>query len=680
MAHRILGLDIGNRGIKLAIVDKTLRVAALTGWDEEPIPAGADDTVRSEALRRLLARNARPDDVLSTGLPAQLCLHRTLMFPFRDDKAIAEAVGFELENHIPTPLSDLIIGHVTLREKDGQSEVLAVAAPRGKVERQLEMLKGAGLDARRLNLNSLSYASLVRSLPDMATGTTMLVDIGTRTSEVVVLEDGRTQFLRSLSVGAEHIAELMAVHLPPPGGHVSLLLEEQGLLLSPGETPDTPEERERNDATAAAMAPLLRELRQTMAAWLRKSHTRPDRLLVTGGMTRLRGLLDYLEYNLGMAVMPVRLGDLAHVQVPNVAQLSETGALAVALALEAADARADQNVDFRQGELAYEGDFQVLRARLPQIAAFFVIALCLLGIRTSLTYRALLTEETQQFTQMQSVSKAVTGKTAHSFEELRKELGREPKVDMAGLYPDMSAFKVLEEISKIIDKVTEPPDFVPPGGPGDPGLPQVEARTPPDLGRMADPAMMGRQGFRGVPGLNGAPPIRGAVSQADDDAGDTSPSRHRRAIVPKVPTDPGSTLTPPPAGGRPGAAGAPGDAGEGGDKPEKDGPFTGHKIELSAMQIERNNATIRGDADSQDALLALQQAIDAHRCFGKAKSSADRITFERHRDWFKFTIQFEIACPQADAVPAKGKKGDKGDADGAKAGKAKADEASDEEE
>ena len=141
-----------------------------------------------------------------------------------------------------------------------------------------------------------------------------------------------------------------------------------------------------------------------------------------------------------------------------------------------------------------------------------------------------------------------------------------------------------------------------------------------------------------------------------------------------------STLTPPPAGGRPGAAGAPGDAGEGGDKPEKDGPFTGHKIELSAMQIERNNATIRGDADSQDALLALQQAIDAHRCFGKAKSSADRITFERHRDWFKFTIQFEIACPQADAVPAKGKKGDKGDADGAKAGKAKADEASDEEE
>jgi len=671
MAHRILGLDIGSRGIKLAIVDKTLRVAALTGWDEEPLAAGADDATRSDALRRLLARNSRPDDVLATGLAAQRCLHRTLTFPFRDDAAIAEAVGFELENHIPTPLSDLVLGHVTLREKDGASEVLAVAAPRAKVEQHLELLRSAGLDARHLSLNSLSYASLVRSLPDMATGTTMLVDIGTRTSEVVVFEAGRTQFLRSLSVGAEHMAELMAVHLPTAGAHVADLLEEHGLLLPPGQAPDTPEERARHDATAAAMAPLLREVRQTLAAWLRKSHTRPDRLLLTGGMTRMRGLLDHMEYNLGMAVVPVRLGDLPNVQLANVERLSETGALAVALALEAADAHADQNVDFRQGELAFEGDFQVLRAKLPQLAAFVVIALCLLGVRTSLTYRALSTEESQQFTQMQSVSKAVTGKVAHNFEELRKELGREPKVDMAGMYPDMSAFKVLEEVSKIIDKVTEPPDFVPPGGPMDPGVPQLEARTRPDLGRMTDPAMLGRQGFRNAAALENSVAQRAPQTQEEEDAGDMSAARHRRFQMPVPPADPGGALVPPAAGRPPSADGA-----QDGETAEKDGPFTGHKVELSALQIERNNATLRGDADSQDALLALQQAIDAHRCFGKAKSSSDRITFERHRDWFKFTIQFEIACHAPDAARAKGK----GDGTDSRAIKAKADDAADEEE
>jgi hypothetical protein len=97
----------------------------------------------------------------------------------------------------------------------------------------------------------------------------------------------------------------------------------------------------------------------------------------------------------------------------------------------------------------------------------------------------------------------------------------------------------------------------------------------------------------------------------------------------------------------------------------------GHKLELASVQIERNSATVRGDADSQEALLALQQALDLHRCFGKVKSSSDRITFERHRDWFKFTIQFEISCPAADKEPS-------ADKEPGKAGKAKTSTGSDE--
>ena len=51
MAHRILGLDIGRSALKLAIVDKTLRQAALTGWDEEPLPHEASSETRAAALK-----------------------------------------------------------------------------------------------------------------------------------------------------------------------------------------------------------------------------------------------------------------------------------------------------------------------------------------------------------------------------------------------------------------------------------------------------------------------------------------------------------------------------------------------------------------------------------------------------------------------------------------------------
>jgi type IV pilus assembly protein PilM len=646
MAHRILGLDVGNRAIKLAIVDKTLRQTVLSGWDQEPVPAGANEPERIEALRRLLLRNVRPDDVIAVGMPSSVVMHRTLLFPFRDDKAIAEAVGFELENHIPTPLSDLVVDQVRLGEKDAQTEVLAVAAPIKEVERWIEMLRTAGTDPRRLGLNGLAYASLLRMLPACATGTTMLVDVGVRTAEVVVTQEGQTQYLRSLSLGTEAIAAGFATHFQGVAASDEAFAQHAWLLPA-GALPESQNERLLHEATVAALAPLLRELRQTLSAWMRRAHTRPDRIVLTGGLARLAGLHEYLERFLGVPVEPVRLDTLPDQRLSDAAELGDIAAVAVSQALASAEARPGQDVDFRQGELAYEGDFKVLRARLPQMVAFVVIALCLLGIRTSLTWRTLLSEQDQQLQQLTVVSKAVTGKPAASFEDLRKELKREPAIDVAGLYPDLSAFKVLEEISTIIDKVTEPPDFtvplispVLPGQTPPPGPAEAEAPQRPDP--AMDPSAMRRAQFRAQPAPDPS------AAGADGRPGASGAGRPPSGVDDK----------------KRGDKSAKGEDEDGAAKAAKD-EHAGHQIELASVQIERNGGTVRGDADTQDALLALQQAIEGHRCFSKAKSSSDKISFERHNGWYKFTIQFEIACPaetkgKPKAGETKGKgKGDK---------------------
>lgn len=669
MAHRILGLDIGSRAIKLAIVDKTLRQTALVGWDQEPVPAGADAATRLEAIRRLLARTLRADDVVAVGMPTSQCMHRTLQFPFRDDKAISEAVGFELENHIPTPLSDLVIDQVRLGEVEGQTEVLAIAAPRKVVERWIDMLREAGTDPRRLGVNGLAYASLIRQLPGLAVGTTMLVDVGVRNADVVVTRDGATQFLRSLSIGSDGIAAGLASHLPGTAATDESFIQN-AWLLPQGALPETQQERQLHDATVAALAPLLRELRQTLSSWMRKSHAKPDRIVLTGGLGRLAGLHEFLEQSLGLPVEPVRLQQLPDQRLSDADQLGDIGALAVAQAFSSAEARADLDVDLRQGDLAYEGDFKVLRARMPQMAAFLVVAVCLLGVRTSLNWRTLLTEQEQQLTQLVTLSKAVTNKTSRDFDDFRKELKREPSVDIAGLYPDISAFKVLEEISTIVDKVTEPPDYAapPPGGPAEMLMPGGRA----DPSATPDPAMMRQAQFRGLSGMDGAPPPERPNSRA---------GRVRSREQEDEPGTPPADAT-----GADGQVQPPADGAPAADK-AKD-VQAGHKLELASVQIERNSATVRGDADSQEALLALQQTLDLHRCFGKVKSSSDRITFERHHDWFKFTIQFEISCPapekapsadQEPGNPAKGKASAGSDEGDEAPTKAKSDEESDEE-
>ena len=568
---------------------------------------------------------------------------------------------------------------------------MAIAAPQVAVEKFLAWLRSAGVEPRHVGLTALAYASLVRKLPDVSQGWTMVCDFGTRSSDTVLLHNGKTEALRSLSVGADTVAELFAAQFKTDKP-VDQVLAEHAWLLPSGAQAETSDEKRLDAATREALEPLVRELRATMAYAMRRSRVRPERLMVTGSLCRLAGLYEYLERALGVPVHGVQLGELPDCRLSAADTLGDRGALAVALALAAADPLAtDDDVDFRRGDLAYEGDYKVLRARLPYLALFAVAAVLLLGLRAGLTYKALSIEQDAQMAQLEALSKALTGKSSSDFDAVQTELAREPSIDVASLYPDMSAFKVYEVISAIHDKVTTPPDYVAPtgtpvGGPNDPEPPNPEAGRSPvvpmgPLGPSGDPSMRAPGMVRanilpqrtlGAPeGDPNGPRQMVAPTPAPDQEPPEQVMPPERAVMPydrisrrnrpsMGPQSEDEATPPPTMMGTPSTK-----ASKAADKeadPEKDKekkaidvPFEGHKIEFSAVQVERTGVTLRGEADTQDALLALQQALDSHPCFGKVKSSSDRILLERHHDWFKFTLQFEVACRTEEKAAKKSK-------------------------
>ena len=142
MAHRILGLDIGTRRVKVAVVDKSVRTNLLVAFDSEAIDAPFDSAAQERALERMLSRVRRPDDVVMAGLPASVALHRVLSFPFTDERALAEAAGFELETHIPVDLSTTIIDEVIVERRVDGCDALVVAVPRAQVKERIG--SGAG--------------------------------------------------------------------------------------------------------------------------------------------------------------------------------------------------------------------------------------------------------------------------------------------------------------------------------------------------------------------------------------------------------------------------------------------------------------------------------------------------------------------------------------------------------
>src|SRR6185369_4004547 len=124
-----------------------------------------------------------------------------------------------------------------------------------------------------------------------------------------------------------------------------------------------------------ALAPLVRELRQTLASFRASVKLEVDALLVTGGTGRLKGLLPFLHSELGiparyLAVRPAleragRPGDPDEEATAAAAE-SESHALSAGIALAAA--RGSREIDFRRGPFVYRASFSVLRQRAAHLA------------------------------------------------------------------------------------------------------------------------------------------------------------------------------------------------------------------------------------------------------------------------------------------------------------------------
>ena len=137
------------------------------------------------------------------------------MFPFRDRRRLAQAVPFELEGEMPFALEDVVVDWDVVggaaaagSGSDAKTEVLALAAPRTEVARQLEMLRQAGLEPRTLEAEGLVLGSLAALFP--ATGTRIFADLGHRKTTLSLCIDGKPLATRTVPIAGRALTQALA--------------------------------------------------------------------------------------------------------------------------------------------------------------------------------------------------------------------------------------------------------------------------------------------------------------------------------------------------------------------------------------------------------------------------------------------------------------------------------------
>ena len=492
MAHPVCGIDIGAFSIKFVVFDVGFRQNVFRGAFEELVTDGPAPLQERqlEALREGLTR-VSSDAMLYVAMPGDALSIRALELPFTDPRKIDQVIGFELEGQIVHALEEVVFDHVTVRSSTEGSSVLAVAAKQTDVAAFLEALQGGGVDPRSLYAAPVAYRALVVDDPraDEESGKVpAILDIGHMRSNLFIGRDKAGISARTILRGGHHLTAALAEGMELTPDRAEHWKRNEARLLGPGIGAANGREARSNEVLRAALAPLVREVRQTLASYRAASHREIGVLHLTGGTARLRGIAGFFQDELDLPVaflaVPNSLqsqnratqaaivspapdegpggpdDDSSPADTQKTTRLSyaatEASSFALASAIGIAAARGGREIDLRRGPFVYSVSFSALRQKAAHLALLAATVIVAGALDVSAALSNLGDERKVLDARLKTATTEIFGQPRTDAKQVAQELRKGFKEELAPV-PRATAFDLLEQISK---KVPSDDDIV----------------------------------------------------------------------------------------------------------------------------------------------------------------------------------------------------------------------------
>ena len=467
MAHKILGIDLGTYSVKIAELSAGFRQSQLSGLFERKLAAPIEgETPLTRAARtcaELIAEEKLSAEMFATSLGGAATL-RLLSMPFSDPKKIEQVLGYELESQILGELEGLVYDSVVSTTRLGEAgtsttNVIAVAAPKDVVREHIEALSAIDAEPRVVGAAALSYAALRGHAFSGDGETQAIVDFGHRHTNVCVVRDGTVLFARSIPRGGEDVTVAISDQFKMSMEQAVEAKHAQAFLAAPGSAFASPAHAKVDAVVREALRPLMRELKQTVAAYRASGDAGPDRVLVTGGAARLNGFLEHVEIELGVVVARLALiADDPFLDPAMAERARSSDGLAVmalpaqALGLAIAAATPVPQVNLRKGELAYRTDYSYLRGKSGYLAAAVLAILAFAAINAAASLRGLRKEGEALEARLRKQTIELFGEARVDGKAVSEELHTGP-TGGAPPVPTMTAYDLLDEISHHVPAV-----------------------------------------------------------------------------------------------------------------------------------------------------------------------------------------------------------------------------------
>lgn len=228
--------------------------------------------------------------------------------PNMNKAEIEKAVQFEAQRYIPSPLNEVVLswdimpnaslpktpGGPDKPKADNTIEILLVAALHKEVEKYERYIKASTLSMAMLELETFSLA---RSLVAEGEKAALIIDIGSRSTNLILVEDGFIKINRNLNTGGHEIATTLSDALN--------ITWERANMIKCGDK----EFLNNKESTIVfpSLELVVNEARRMITAYQeRHKESHISKVILSGGTSKMKGLDAYFSQALDM---PASIGD-----------------------------------------------------------------------------------------------------------------------------------------------------------------------------------------------------------------------------------------------------------------------------------------------------------------------------------------------------------------------------------
>jgi general secretion pathway protein L len=478
MAQRIWGIDLGSHAVKLCRLRSSYRTVELTDFqvarlEGDPAPPLLM-AAQIAALQSLVGEKPVRPEAVVVALPGSSAATHLLSLPFNDSRRLEQTLGFEVESQIPFDLSEVVFDYQLLDAPEGaragRSELLVGVTKKTSLEELTVALAPLGLDPRVVTLPSLPLFFVA---PPTG-GTDAVLDVGHRRVTLILRDAGRLTFARTIDGGGAQLTLALSRARSVDLAAAEVLKVTRGSL-------DEVAEPELAPVLRRALAPLIRELRQSLKLVSSKGRPPIQQLYLTGGGSQLGGLDAHLARELSVPVNRLALPLVSPEAQP-------VAALSLGLALQGHGGGRASRFNLRRGDQSFQGDMAKVRKRLLRVAALAASLFLFFALKSYAQIFVLSQREQKLDQAICNTTKQAVGKCVKDVAVAKSLLAGGP--NFASAIPESSALNLLAELASRLDvqgsKVTEM----------DIGPEQVELRGEADSFETVDKVVAALKGYR----------------------------------------------------------------------------------------------------------------------------------------------------------------------------------------